>query len=391
MTAFLIGLICGLIMVIIVLGANFRPKKVRHSPPVTVVVCARDEENSIFNCLMSISTQDYPDEKVSAVLVNHLSNDNTGAIMDNFAESSPFPVKVIHIEEPDPELPGKTQALNAAMELVSTEYILMTDADCTVPEKWIRTLVSYFDKGVLAVGGMVSVGPSIVSPGNWVPRIQNVDHRYFMAYVSGLSGWSAKLFSRDIARKGSKRLKPNRFFLPAFVSGNNMAIRKSVYDAVGGYSSLESTLIEDYALLHKMIRTKPGYLAFALEPDARVSAEPLCNLKELWLQKRRWATSTNTPDLFSYLLYAVIFSSRVILPWFVIFQPSGTVFGLVMVAIASNIVIKRVSALTGHRIRMRDILYHEVFQIVLNTALVLASFFRTQVVWKGVKYSPRGK
>ncbi|MDP8205846.1 MAG: glycosyltransferase [Candidatus Electryonea clarkiae] len=374
-------------MIIISLG-TFRVWPRQHtSRPVTIIVCARDEEDHILDCLMSLATQDYPESLCKLVLVNHLSNDQTGEIMEAFAESSPVQTRVIHIKEPDPNIGGKIHALTIAMKHVDTEYVLMTDADCIVPESWIRTIVSHFAQDVVAVGSMVSCGPDENSEGGWIGRLQNVDHRYYMGLVGGLSGLAGYMFDRKRKRQSDTEQQPNIRFRPAFVSGNNLGFRLSAYKKCGGYEALGSTLIEDYDLLARMSRATGGYLAFPMEPNAKILTHPLPTLKALWRQKRRWAMSTSTPDTLSYIIYLMLISSRIVLPWMLIWQPLGTVGGLILTALGSTIVIRRVNSLMGWRVRMRDIIIHEFFQILLIHTQLLAIIFRIPVVWKGVKYS----
>ncbi len=389
MIPLLIGAICGLVMIIISFG-TYRSWPIRNAAPrVTVIVCARDEEETIFDCLISLATQSYPDDRYKLILVDHLSTDRTGEIMDMFAESSPMETIVLHIDEPDKEVRGKLHALSEAMKHVDTDYVLLTDADCVVPESWIRTLVSSFSKHVIAVGGMVSVGPEDDPPGGWVGKIQNVDHRYFMGLVGGLSGIAGYLQDRKDRRLGFS--KATTFFHPTFVSGNNLAFRMSAYHAAGGFQAIGKSTIEDYELLTRMIKATKGHLAFTLEPEACIQTRPLTTLKLLWQQKRRWAMATSTFHLLSYVLYVIVFSCRVMLPWLIIWWPVEALLGLMLVALGSLTVLNRVNKLTGLHLRLRDIIFHEIYQIILNHALLLASIVRWPVIWKGERYPRKSR
>src|SRR5262249_47442418 len=75
---------------------------------VTVVVPAKDEAESVENCLRSLLALNFRNYEV--VAVNDRSLDNTGEIMDRVAAEQPAKLKVIHIEELPPGWLGKTHA-----------------------------------------------------------------------------------------------------------------------------------------------------------------------------------------------------------------------------------------------------------------------------------------
>jgi hypothetical protein len=87
----------------------------------------------------------------------------------------------------------------------------------------------------------------------------------------------------------------------------------------------------------------------------------------------------------SYFLYLVVVSCRIVLPWLIFYSVPGTILGLLLTATGSTIVIRRVNKLTGLRIRMRDIAFHELYQILLTQALIIANIIRWPVIWKGEK------
>ncbi|HEB83379.1 MAG TPA: glycosyltransferase [Bacteroidetes bacterium] len=356
-----------------------------RTPPVTVVVCARDEEATLFDCLMALATQDYPHDHYRLILVDHLSQDATGEIMETFAENAPVPTRVIHISEEDPQLAGKVHALAVGLEHVETELVLLTDGDCIVPDSWIRAMVSYFEEDVVAVAGLVSVGLDGI-PEDWIGRLQNVDHRYYLGMLTGLSGLRAP----SGRRKRDRIPQPFRSLIsrlrPAFCSGNNLGFRMSAYREVGGYRAIGNTFIEDYALLNRIVSRTRKHLAVVPDSAVRVFTTAQPDLRGLWRQKRRWATGTSIFNPLSAYLFIEVGMIRILLPWLVLFQPLPALAALALVAAADTIVIRNVSRLTGHRIYLRDILFHEIYQIALNHMLLLATITHWPVVWKGQKY-----
>ncbi len=372
---------------IIIFGLSREWPKHEQTPLVTVVVCARDEEERIFDCLMSLATQSYPADRYRLIVVNHLSRDRTGEILEEFTRNAPIPTRLIHINEPDEELKGKVHALAVALDHVETELALITDGDCIVQENWIRTLVSYFDENIVGVGGLVTVGLDDAS-GNWVSRMQHVDHRYYLGILAAFSGLRApspgKRPLRNLLPKPLRNiLSP---FRPSFCIGNNLAIRMSTYREIGGYRAIGPSLIEDYALVNAMVGKSRKQLAVVLDPEARVFTTPEESLRGLWRQKRRWATGLNVFSPLSTILFSLIFVMRIVIPWMVLFDPLAALANLVLVVIGDIAIIRLVSHKTGDSICIRDIIIHEIYQIVLNHALLFASLTRWPVIWKGDRY-----
>ncbi|MBZ0264229.1 glycosyltransferase [bacterium] len=381
MIALMLGILGFLSLGIIALGTRYRWKTNRHYPPVTVVVCARDEEESIFDCIISLVTQNYPVNRIKYIFVNHLSTDKTGDIMDEIAAEEDLDIHVIHLTNEHPVLKGKIHALNEAMKEVKTEYVLLTDADCIVPENWVRSMVSYFSDNIVAVGGLISTEERGVHSGS-LSRLQNVDHRYFMGIQAGLAGLKAFVGSPGTS---SSPVAPH-WFRPAFCIGNNLAFRYSAYKRIGGFEAIGPTLVEDHALMHKLLQQTGELLAINLDPDTRVYTKALTTYKTLWRQKRRWASAVQVFNPLNYFLFLIVFSVRIVLPWFIFFTPAEAFISLLMTALASSAVIVLVSLQSGDRIKLRELILHELYQVILNHALMVAWLVRWPIIWKGQKY-----
>ncbi len=384
MIAIIIGIVCAVVRYIIAFGGTRKWPTCDHTPEVTVVIAARDEEKDIFNCLMSIACQNYPRDKYQIIVVNHLSKDNTGYIMDKFAEECLIHTRVVHVTEPDPVLFGKVHALNEAMKLVETEYVLQTDADVIVGENWIRSMVSSFTDNVVVVGGLVDIkddGPSIPL----VARMQRIDHRFFYGATSGLTGLAGML-----DKYGTKPKAPfawlRHLMRPSFASGNNMGFRLSAYNAIGGYSAIGPNLIEDHALILRLVNHTKKHNAFIVSPDstAYTTAEP--DVRSLLMQKRRWSTSTNVFDLLNVVLYSTIFLSRIVLPWMLLIFPLKAFLGILIVALGDALILLAATIRSNTQLRLRDFVIHEVYQVFMNHYLLFSLIFKRPVVWKGVKY-----
>jgi hyaluronan synthase len=157
-----------------VLAALYRvPTSGNTCPSVTVVIAAKDEEQSIGRTLDYIFESDYPRDKFEVIAVDDGSSDQTGAEMDKVRIRHPglrvvrFPVNL-----------GKRRAMDAGIRLASGEILVFVDSDTFLRPDAIRKLVRGFaDESVGAVCGHAFVENAEES---WLTRMQEV--RYYVSF-----------------------------------------------------------------------------------------------------------------------------------------------------------------------------------------------------------------
>ena len=99
-----------------------------YQPPVSIVICARNEADNLRRFLPSVLDQDYPVFEV--VVVDDASSDETHEVLTGFAENHQQ-LKVVRIEEKTGDQPaGKKHALQTGIAHSRFDKILVTDADC---------------------------------------------------------------------------------------------------------------------------------------------------------------------------------------------------------------------------------------------------------------------
>lgn len=152
-----IGLNLGFIT-LVVLGASFliqliyilffflrlafhknKPKEATDTPPVTVIICARNEEDNLYENLPMILEQNYPNYEV--IVVNHQSIDDSIHILKAYARQYPH-LKLIDIEKNKHLKNSKKLPLTIGIKGASHNRVLLTDADCIPNSKnWIREMI----------------------------------------------------------------------------------------------------------------------------------------------------------------------------------------------------------------------------------------------------------
>ena len=143
-------------------AANEPPSTVRRQPsadpqPVSVIICARNEEANLERHLDRILNQTYRSYEI--VIVLHKSSDNSLNVL------SPLQRKFNHLRIVvcDDERAGKKFALAKGIEQAKHQVLLLTDADC-VPASpdWIQGMVAGMDENTHIVLG---VAPYDEAPG----------------------------------------------------------------------------------------------------------------------------------------------------------------------------------------------------------------------------------
>ena len=126
-------------------------------PPVSVVICAKNEAENLKKFLPSILEQDYPDFEV--VVVNDASTDDTEIVLGEYKAKYPR-LRVTFLSEDKKFSHGKKLALTIGIKASKNEFLLFTDADCYAPHKlWIRSMAQNYDDStelLLGYGGYVS-------------------------------------------------------------------------------------------------------------------------------------------------------------------------------------------------------------------------------------------
>ncbi len=140
----LFGIIIHYAMHILPLG-NFKTSALESAPssePVSVIICARNEDDNLTEFLPKILMQNYPEFEV--VVVNDCSIDNTENVIDEFAKIFPN-LKKVTIKEDDYYKHGKKFAVMVGIKGTKYENLLFTDADCfPANENWLRDMSSGF-------------------------------------------------------------------------------------------------------------------------------------------------------------------------------------------------------------------------------------------------------
>jgi len=204
------------------------------NPRVSVIVPARNEEETIEQALHTLLALDYDNYEVIAV--NDRSTDRTGEIIERVSQN-PHPVaqdgtrmghplRVIHHSELPPGWLGKTHAMWTAANQASGEWLLFTDADVMFKPDSLRRALAYAEA---EPADHVVLFPRMIMkrPGEYMMIA------FFQTmFMFGHRPWKVADPSTD-----------DHMGVGAF----NL-VRRRVYDAVGTYEALRMEVLDDMKL-----------------------------------------------------------------------------------------------------------------------------------------------
>lgn len=174
----------GMSFMIFSLLLDRRPKYVEKpfdAPPLTLLVAAYNEEDTIFDTLMSVHAQQYP-AHVRVVVIDDGSTDRTAERVMEFIQQHPTNNKFFELIR-HPENRCKAAALCTGLDTVTTDLVITIDADSYLYEKAIENLTRNIvlgPKQTAAVAGNVLVRNSRK---NLMTKLQEWDYFHGIAVI----------------------------------------------------------------------------------------------------------------------------------------------------------------------------------------------------------------
>lgn len=230
---------------------------------VSVVIAARNEEARIGACLSAILAQDYPRGSFEVIVADDHSTDATAAVVEGFAAQG---VRLVSLGADSEAGAGKKAALTAAIRAARGELILATDADCRMGPYWLRTMAAFH---ACRDADLIAAPVRFEDGGGPLGTFQRLD------FLS-LQGITAAAVSEGFH---------------GMCNGANLAYRKSVFEAVGGFEGIDGIASGDDMLLMQKVARSPGArIGYCLSPDAIVDTPPAAGLSGFLRQRIRWAS-----------------------------------------------------------------------------------------------------
>lgn len=237
---------------------SFQDKE--NLPPVSVIICASNEEENLKNFLTSILQQDYPQFEV--IVVNDNSSDDTKWILEHY-KSEYANIHIVEIKEHLRIKNSKKFALTLGIKASKYDQLVMTDADCKPQSNlWLREMAGAYTQGTEIVLGY---SPYFKEKGFLNKLIRFETTHTAMSYLS-------------------YAIKENTYM----GVGRNLSYLKALFFKAKGFNSHMHIKSGDDDLFVNQNATTSN-VNIAIHPDAHVYSVPKKTWKSYYKQKGRHA------------------------------------------------------------------------------------------------------
>lgn len=130
---------------------NRKRSSTTSKEPVSIIVCAHDEEENLKELIPKLLGQDY--ESFEVIVVNDRSNDNTYDFLLQETKNDTR-LKMVNVKNTPDHVNSKKYAITLGIRAAANEWILLTDADCRPrSNQWIRSMTEKFESTAQIVLG----------------------------------------------------------------------------------------------------------------------------------------------------------------------------------------------------------------------------------------------
>jgi glycosyltransferase involved in cell wall biosynthesis len=262
------------------------PQKPSQSLPVSVIVCAHDEEQNLRDLIPLLLSQDHPEFEI--VVVDDRSNDATFDMLIQ-ETSKDHRLRMVHVNRTPPLFNAKKYALTLGIKAAKYEWLLISDADCRpVGKNWISSIAKHFSPTTQFILGF--------SPYQRRPGVLNAFIR-FETLVTGMQYIAFALLG-----------------MPYMGVGRNLSYRRSKFLEVKGFNNfIKITGGDDDLFINQHARK--NNTAVCIDEDSVISSLPKTTFRSFFAQKVRHL-SVGKYYRFGHRIVLGLFSLSWILTWF---------------------------------------------------------------------------
>ena len=228
----------------------------------SIIVPFRNEAENLPILLESLSKLNYLMELFEVILVDDESEESFKIPSLKFKVSVINNIRVTNSPKKD--------AIVTALQIVSTDWIITTDADCVVDKDWLLTLDNYIQlHDITMIAGAVTYDCG----NSFLHHFQQLD-------LTSLQGATIGSFG---IKKGF------------MCNGANYAYTKSFFQKLNGFNGNDEIASgDDVFLLQKAIAKSTEKVHYLKAQNTIVTTKPLNDWKSLFYQRVRWASKTSS-------------------------------------------------------------------------------------------------
>lgn len=232
----------------------------------SIIVPFRNEAKNLPILLNSFSKLNYPVELFKVILVD----DESEEVFSPEATGQYSVLSIQIIKNIRVSNSPKKDAIVSAMQQVTTDWIITTDADCTVDKNWLLTLDNYIQlHAVSMIAGAVTYD-----------CLDSFLHHFQQLDLASLQGTTIGSFGIQKA---------------FMCNGANLAYTKTFFQELNGFEGNDGIASgDDVFLLQKAVAKSPEKVQYLKSENTIVTTKPLNSWRSLFYQRVRWASKTSS-------------------------------------------------------------------------------------------------
>ena len=230
-----------------------------QAPPIAIVVPARDEAGNIARCLRSLLVQTYPRERLTLLVVDDHSADDTAAIVRRLAATHPQ-VALLACPPLPPRWTGKAHAcwIGAGTAATKNEWLCFLDADVWGEPDLLARAVAAAQSRQL---DLLSLAPH--------QELRSFAERLILPVGLILISFLNDL--RDLQAPDGADVT---------ATGQFMLIRRDAYQAAGGHAAVSGAICEDLELARRLKQS--GRRVLLMSGEDVLSTRMYTGWRTLW-------------------------------------------------------------------------------------------------------------
>lgn len=255
----------GAVLLLMKKAGYHKEKELTYFPEITLIVPVYNSADTLYSCLESVRGSTYPEDRISLMLVDNGSKDNSFTIYQKYQSDYPeMNMKWLNAKQ------GKSKALNMALFNSDGKYIIHIDSDGRLHPDALMNMVKRFEtnENIHCMTGAILTEPALI----------DAEKRPWMRLLK-----KAELLE----------------YAQAFLAGRNYeAELNSIFTLSGAFSAFRKSTILKTQLYNTETVCEDTHVTFQIRyqlkkkidicENALFFVEPIESINKLYVQRQRW-------------------------------------------------------------------------------------------------------
>jgi len=363
----IISLLYFILIIGLIIGFNkikeYKQIEKNDKNTFSIIIPFRNESSNLPELINSLNKLKYDKSKYEIIFIDDASTDNSVKIIEqNILKNIKYSIYKNDRKSHSP----KKDAITTAIKFVKNKWIITTDADCSVPNLWLKTLNNFIENKTALF--FIAAPVNYKAEKKFMERFQKLDF--------------ASLIGTTIGSFGLKK--------PIMCNGANLCYKKDAFLSVNGYIGNNNIVSgDDVFLMEKIQKKYPDKIAYLKSLYATVITKPEKNSKNLIEQRIRWASKAgNSKNLYTWIIGIIVLGINSFLSIFTFWYAlkNKTAFYLIIIIWILKLVIDyfliyKTLKLFEEKLKKMDYLLTAIIHPFFITVIFVLSLFK-KYQWK---------